>query len=53
MDASRALLEAGYWVAAIRPPTVPQGTSRLRVTVSAAHGDADLSGLTDALDAIR
>src|SRR5579862_4091197 len=40
LDASAALLDAGLWVPAIRPPTVAPGTARLRVTVSAAH-DAD------------
>ena len=50
---SRALEDRGLLVGAIRPPTVPRGTSRLRVTLTAAHDDADidrlLSGLGDAL----
>ena len=46
---SRALFERGYWVAAIRPPTVPAGTSRLRVTLSAAHTEAQIDGLLEAL----
>jgi len=49
LDASAALLDAGLWVPAIRPPTVPDGTSRLRVTLSAAHSDADVDRLLDAL----
>ncbi|HEY1651212.1 MAG TPA: 8-amino-7-oxononanoate synthase [Acidimicrobiales bacterium] len=52
IDASAALLDAGLWVPAIRPPTVPAGTSRLRVTLSAAHRDADVSRLIDALVAL-
>ncbi len=47
--ASSVLSERGYFVAAIRPPTVPAGTSRLRVTFSAAHRDADVLGLTESL----
>ena len=47
--ASGALLERGLWVPAIRPPTVPPGTSRLRVTFSAAHTDDEVSRLLDAL----
>jgi glycine C-acetyltransferase/8-amino-7-oxononanoate synthase len=39
---SQAALSGGVFVQAIRPPTVPDGTSRLRVTVSAAHEEADL-----------
>lgn len=49
MALSRQLFERGYWVAAIRPPTVPAGTSRLRVTLSAAHSDAQIDGLIAAL----
>ena len=44
-----ALRERGYLVGAIRPPTVPAGSSRLRVSVSAAHTDAQIDGLLSAL----
>ena len=49
LNASAALLQDGLWVPAIRPPTVPVGTSRLRVTLSAAHTDEDVSRLLQAL----
>jgi 8-amino-7-oxononanoate synthase len=49
VGASAKLLERGFYVAAIRPPTVPAGTSRLRLALSAAHRDADLEGLVAAL----
>ena len=48
--ASAALLERGYLVPAIRPPSVPPGSSRLRVTLSAAHSDEQVDGLMEALD---
>jgi len=52
IDASTTLLEDGLWVPAIRPPTVPVGTSRLRVTLSAAHRDDHVTRLIDALHSL-
>jgi 8-amino-7-oxononanoate synthase len=49
LSATVALLQDGLWVPAIRPPTVPVGTSRLRVTLSASHRDEDVSRLLHAL----
>ena len=49
LAASAALLDAGYFVPAIRPPTVPAGSSRLRFTFSAAHSDVDLERLLAAI----
>jgi len=46
---SDALLARGIFVPAIRPPTVPAGTARLRVSLSAAHTLADVDALTVAL----
>jgi 8-amino-7-oxononanoate synthase len=50
MRVGAALRDAGYLVGAVRPPTVPMGTSRLRITVSAAHTDAHIDGLLSALE---
>lgn len=49
LQMSGLLQEKGYWVGAIRPPTVPKGTSRLRVTLSAAHSSEQVDGLLSAL----
>lgn len=46
---SAALREQGILVTAIRPPTVPQGTARLRVTLSAEHSEDDVAQLVTAL----
>jgi 8-amino-7-oxononanoate synthase len=50
---SDALKEQGCLVVAIRPPTVPAGTARLRVTLSAGHQEADVDRLLDALATAR
>lgn len=47
--ASEWLAERGLHVPAIRPPTVPEGASRLRITFSAAHSDEDMDHLLEAL----
>ncbi|WP_024298224.1 8-amino-7-oxononanoate synthase [Methylomicrobium lacus] len=53
MAFSEALLDAGILVGAIRPPTVPQGSARLRVTFSAAHEDAQVDRLLNELDRLK
>jgi 8-amino-7-oxononanoate synthase len=49
LAASKALEMQGFLVTAIRPPTVPAGTARLRITFSAAHEEAQVDALIDAL----
>lgn len=49
MEVGQVLRDAGYHVGAVRPPTVPMGTSRLRITVSAAHTKEQIDGLVAAL----
>ena len=49
LSVSESLRARGIWVAAIRPPTVPPGTARLRITLSAAHTEADVTELIGAL----
>ena len=49
LGAAEQLQQHGFLVPAIRPPTVPAGTARLRVALSAAHTLDDVSALTRAL----
>ena len=51
LEASRRLAAAGHRVTAIRPPTVPEGTARLRITLSAAHTAQQVESLLAALEA--
>jgi len=53
LAASQRLLERGILVPAIRPPTVPANTARLRISLSAAHTEADVTRLVDALNSIH
>ncbi|MEW5943056.1 MAG: 8-amino-7-oxononanoate synthase [Pseudomonadota bacterium] len=50
---AEALLEQGIWVPAIRPPTVPKGQARLRISLSAAHAVEDVDRLVEALGRIE
>jgi len=49
LNASRMMLDRGYFIQAIRPPTVAPGTSRLRITLSALHTEKQISGLIENL----
>ena len=51
--AAKLLDEAGYWIPAIRPPTVPNGSARLRITFSANHSVDDLRQLIEQLNQIE
>ena len=53
LAAAKLLDEAGYWIPAIRPPTVPFGSSRLRITFSAKHSVDDLRELMKTLKMIE
>jgi 8-amino-7-oxononanoate synthase len=50
LETNKKLLDAGFMVGAIRPPTVPEGTGRLRITLSASHSEQQVDALLDALD---
>ncbi len=49
LDLSARLRRAGFWATPIRPPTVREGTARVRIAFTAAHTDRDLENLLDAL----
>ena len=50
VDSAARLRERGFMVAAIRPPTVPRGQGRLRITLCANHTEQQVDALVDALD---
>jgi 8-amino-7-oxononanoate synthase len=52
LAASKSLADAGFWVSAIRPPTVPEGSARLRFAFSALHEPQDVERLTEAVKAV-
>ena len=49
VDISKKLFEAGYFISAIRPPTVPPGTARLRVSLQSNHTQEQLEGFSETL----
>lgn len=52
LAASQGLRERGFWVAAMRRPTVPAGTERLRITLTASHEESEVDALLEALAAV-
>jgi 8-amino-7-oxononanoate synthase len=53
MRLSAALYEQGIWVGGIRPPTVPAGMARLRITLSASHTADDVRRLANAINELE
>jgi len=53
LQSSASLRDAGFFVPAIRPPTVPEGTARLRITLSAAHESRHVGALMETLACLR
>jgi len=53
MRTATALYEQGFWVPGIRPPTVPAGTARLRITLSASHTGQEVSQLASAFNLLE
>jgi 8-amino-7-oxononanoate synthase len=51
--AQNLLLEAGFLVVAIRPPSVPNGTARLRITLSAEHTESQVDALVEVLGSVQ
>ena len=52
VELSAALADRGYWAPAIRPPSVPEGEARLRISLSWAHDEPMIEGLLAALEAV-
>ncbi len=52
LELSQQLAELGLWISAIRPPTVPAGSARLRITLTAAHSEMQVDTLLSALSEV-